>query len=271
MSLYAPLFAGRRHGRGAVQAIDISSANEQTDAKTRHGTASFDGDDSLRRSSAVSWSAYDPAIAWRTSAWVGDVLVIVSRLYFPISFLTLSLVAIYNYLGRSLPGLSDEQTSWLTLGHVLLPLTFLLVQLTNRRYGPDYAFAQIVVSLALCDAIAALGPDFGLHVLPAVAMPSARKVIAFSGAFMAAGYLSNLMFDAARGPRWWTAPLTGSLVSSLAFAMLYYPIAYAGSDVFWYQHMTVHAGILIEVSIFCLAPYWLLRAVIRPLPGYGGY
>ena len=154
---------------------------------------------------------------------------------------------------------------------MLLPATFLVVQLTNRRYGPDYAFAQIVVALVLCAAVAALGPDFVRHVLPAVAVPSAREVTAFSGAFMAASYLSNVAFDGARGPRWWSAPLIGSLVSSVAFALLYYPLAYAGTDVDWGQHLTLHAGILIAVSLLGLIPYWLLRAVIRPLPGYGGY
>jgi uncharacterized PurR-regulated membrane protein YhhQ (DUF165 family) len=264
-------FVGRRHGRGAaVRAIDIFNSNVRTNVPTRRGSVSFDGD-SQQRSAVVSWSAYDPTLTWRASYWPHDVLVMVSRLYFPISFLTLSLAAIYYHLDRTLPVLADHQAPWLTLGHVLLPATFLLVQLTNRRYGPDYAFAQIVISLALCDVVAALGPDFGLDLLPAVTVSSAREVIAFSGAFMAAGYVSTLAFDAVRGPRWWTAPLIGSLVSSLAFALLYYPIAYAGSGAFWYQHMTVHAGILVEVSILCLFPYWLLRAVIRPLPGFGGY
>jgi uncharacterized PurR-regulated membrane protein YhhQ (DUF165 family) len=203
--------------------------------------------------------------------WADEALVVASRLYFPVSFLTLSFAAIYFYLDRTFPFLTDDQTPWLKWSHVLLPVAFLVVQLTNRRYGPDCAFAQIVVSLALCDTVAALGPDFVRHLLPVIGMPSAREVTAFSGAFIAAGYLSYVAFDGARGPHWWTAPLIGSCVSSVAFALLFYPLAYAGSDVLWGQHMTVHAGIMIAVSLPGLIPYWLLRAVIRPLPGFGGY
>ncbi len=202
---------------------------------------------------------------------MGDAPIVATRLYLPVSVLTLSLAAIYFYLDRTFPFLADGQTHWLKWSHVLLPATFLVIQLTNRRYGPDYAFAQIVLTLAFCDVGAALMPDLVSQLLPVVAVPSARAVIAFIGAFITAGYLSSVAFDAVRGPRWWTAPLTGSFVSSVAFAALYYPLAYAGSDVSWCRHMSVHAGILIAVSLTSLIPYWVLRPAIRPLPGFGGY
>jgi uncharacterized PurR-regulated membrane protein YhhQ (DUF165 family) len=254
-----------------VQAIELSSANARIGAQTRRAPEIVERPEGHTTNSAIVWSACDLAPPSGARYWTGDALLIISRLYFPVSFLLVSFAAIYFYLGRPFPFLSDDQSPWLKWSHVLLPATFLVVQLTNRRYGPDYAFAQIVISLAFCDVVAALGPDFVRYLLPVVAVPSAREVTAFSGAFMAAGYLSNVAFDGARGPRWWTAPLIGSLASSVAFALLYYPFAYAGSDVFWGRHMTLHAGILIAVSLLGLIPYWLLRAVIRPLPGYGGY
>ena len=198
-------------------------------------------------------------------------MVVLSRLYVPVTFLTLSFAAVYFYSDRAFPFLVSDQPSWLRWSHVLLPATFLVVQLTNRRYGPDYAFAQIVASLALCGIVAALTPDFIGYLLPVAAVPNAREVVAFSGAFVAAGYLSNMAFDGARGSRWWTAPLAASYVSSLGFALLYYPLAYAGTGANWYAHMSTHAGILIAVSLVGLFPYWLLRPVIRPLPGFGGY
>ena len=53
--------------------------------------------------------------------------------------------------------------------------------------------------------------------------------------------------------------------------LLYYPLAYAGSGVSWYAHMSTHAGVLIAASVAGLFPYWLLRPLIKPLPGFGGY
>ena len=188
----------------------------------------------------------------------------------PVSLLTASLFVIFVCLDHSFPYLS-EGTSWPKWSHVLIAFAFLLTQLTNRRYGPDYAFAQIMLSLAMCDVVAVFQPAGIIQMLPAAALPNAREVVAFVGAFMAAGYLSIVAFDATRGPRWWTAPLIGSYVSSFGFALLYYPLAYAGSGISWFQHMSTHAGILIAASVLGLLPYWLLRSVIRPLPGFGGY
>jgi uncharacterized PurR-regulated membrane protein YhhQ (DUF165 family) len=254
-----------------VRAVDLASANARNGAHARRAPEINECPDRHTTNSAIVWSACDLAPLSGPRDWAGEALIIASRLYFPVSFLTVSIAAIYFYLDRTFPFLADDQTSWLKWSHVLLPATFLIVQLTNRRYGPDYAFVQVVVSLAICDAVAALAPDFVSHLLPVTAVPSAREVTAFSGAFMAAGYLSNVAFDGARGPCWCVAPLIGSWVASAAFVLLYDPLAYAGSEVFWGQHMTLHAGILIVMSLLGLIPYWLLRAVIRPMPGYGGY
>lgn len=223
------------------------------------------------RSSALVWSAQEALNGSSARDWPGEALIAASRLYFPVSLLTATLFAIFALLDRSVPYLSNGGTPWLTWSHVLLAFAFLLAQLTNRRYGPGYAFAQILLALAICDVAVVLRPTELVQLLPADALPNTREVLAFIGAFMAGGYLSVVAFDAARGPRWWTAPLIASYVSSIGFVLLYYPVAYAGTDVAWFAHMTTHAGILIAASVMGLLPYWLLRPVIRPLPGFGGY
>jgi queuosine precursor transporter len=222
-------------------------------------------------SSVVTWTAQEPIYSSGDRYWPGEALVVASRLYFPVSVLAAWLFVIFLCLGCSFPYLSDAGAPWLKWSHVLLAFAFLLVQLTNRRYGSGYAFAQILLTLAICDALAVLRQIGLVRMLPTAVLPNAREVIAFIAAFMAAGYLSVIAFDVVRGPRWWTAPLTGAYVSSLGFALLYYPLAYVGTGASWVAHMSTHAGVLIAASVVGLLPYWLLRPVIKPLPGFGGY
>jgi len=259
---------GRRHRRGAVQAIDLASSNARTGLRQRRVLSAFEVPSRLLGALVTKWPVR--ASSSRAYDWLGEGPIVASRLYLPVSLLTASLFAVFACLDRSFPYLSDGG-SWLKWSHVLIAFAFLLTQLTNRRYGPGYAFAQIMLSLAVCDVVVVVRPAGIVHMLQATALPNAREVVAFVGAFIAAGYLSVVAFDVTRGPRWWRAPLIGSYVSSLGFAVLYYPLAYAGSGHSWFQHMTTHAGLLIAASVMGLLPYWLLRPVVRPLPGFGGY
>jgi uncharacterized PurR-regulated membrane protein YhhQ (DUF165 family) len=195
----------------------------------------------------------------------------VGRSILPIFFLTIALAAMYLFMDRPLTYFGDAHDAWFRLSHLLLPVAFFTVHLTNRRYGPSYAFAQIVLSFAVCTAFATFGSDIVRQLLPEQIVPSVREVAMFIVAFVSAGFLAIVAFDGARGPRWWTAPLIGSLVAGLAFAILFYPLAYAGSNVPWVGHMLTHTGILLSAAFLGLVPFWLLRATIPPLPGFGGY
>jgi hypothetical protein len=77
--------------------------------------------------------------------------------------------------------------------------------------------------------------------------------------------------QAIRGPRWWTAPLAGSFAASLVFSAIYYPAAYAGVYERWTDSAAVHFVVFFGMSVLLLAPYWLLRPAMRPMPGLNGY
>jgi uncharacterized PurR-regulated membrane protein YhhQ (DUF165 family) len=174
-------------------------------------------------------------------------------------------------VGPSLQVFADPQGAWLSWSHLLLAVAYFAIHLTNRRYGPDYAFAQIVLSLGLCGAILYVQPDLLQQLLPGPAARSMREVMAFVIAFLASGFLSIVAFDGARGAHWWTAPLLGSIVAGACFVLLFYPAAYAGSATCWMPHMRIHAGILVFGAVAGLLPYWLLRSSVQPLSGFGGY
>ena len=225
-----------------------------------------------RTAADVSW----PSQAFygrRETFWtrLGGGLRAAGRLVFPVVLLLLSFAAIYLYLDvPATPIVGAAEGHWLTVGHLLVPLSFLCVHLTNRRYGPSYAFAQVVLALAIGAALAIYAVPGLNGVIPLKFIPDMRVAFAFSGAFLGASFFSIVVFDGSRGPRWWVAPLLGMVSSVAMFCLIYYPSAYAGVAP-WTHQMLLHMELLMAAAILALVPYWLLRGIVRPLPGFNGY
>lgn len=200
---------------------------------------------------------------------IGDGVRAAARLVAPVTALLLGFVAVYLYLDTPV-AFMNAGAGWLTVGHLLVPVCFLSVHLTNRRYGPSYAFAQVVLALAVAVAFIMFAVPRLADFVPFTIVPDMRAAFAFGGAFLGAGFLSIVVFDGARGPRWWVAPLLGLVSSAVLFCLIYYPAAYAGAAA-WTGRMLTHMELLAGVAVLLLVPYWSLRAIVRPLPGFGGY
>lgn len=230
-----------------------------------------DGPYRLRGATDATWHSQGYGQQGGFLRRLGDMFRAVLRTIIPILALCTALAAMYLYMDSTLPYFAQGPVRWLTISHLLLPAAFLTVHLTNRRYGPAYAFAQIVMSFAALAAATIFGRSLMVQLLPEAVLPSVRMVVAFGGAFFVAGFVGIIAFDGARGPRWWTAPLVGSIVASLVFAPIFYTAAFAGTPTPWFGQMGIHTGILIAGAILALIPFWLLRRVVQPLPGFGGY
>lgn len=224
----------------------------------------------IRRAAAAGWTG-SIVFGQEDEFWFqfGRGMRVAMRLIVPVLLLLASFVAISLYLdtpARAIAGQADGQ--WLTIGHLLIPVSFLCVVLTNRRYGPAYAFAQ--VALALVVAIA-----FVLVVAPGLkpyfrTMPDMRFAVGFGAAFFLASFVSIVVFEGARGPRWWKAPLLAMLAAAVIFGLVFYPMAYSGLPD-WTHRMMVHLEFLGILAVLSLVPYWILRAFVPPLPGFNGY
>jgi hypothetical protein len=197
------------------------------------------------------------------------------RLILPVMILTTLMGAAYLYTDDFLlmpraPRLI--QNAWLAMSDLVLPVAFYSVHLTNRRYGAAYAFAQLVAALAILGLVALINPgdvDNWIINTPALTW---RAMLAFGAAFLFANFTAIVFFDAARGPRWWTAPLAASFAAALSFSVVYYPAAFAGTeDVVWTDCALVHFGVFFAESVALLLPYYLLRPAMRPLAGMNGY
>lgn len=201
-------------------------------------------------------------------------LLTAANLVLPVILLTILLIAAYLYcddvvLADAAPALLQRVV--ITMSDLVLPAAWYTIHLTNRRYGAACAFAQLLAALAACLLVYLVNPaglDGWIGALPSL---TPRAVLAFILAFLAANFIAIAVFDGARGPRWWTAPLMASVAASAVFSLLYYPIAFAGTGAPFAQSALVHGGLFFSESVALLPPYWLLRPAMRPLPGLNGY
>ncbi len=249
------------------------AARGRENVARRAATGTTSGSDYRARTAAdASW----PTQAYfrrRESVWskFANAFLAVGRLIIPVITLLLSFAAVYLYLDTPATALvGRDNGSWLSVGHLLLPACFFSVHLTNRRYGPSYAFAQVVMALALVTAFVYFAvPQFGESTVFKF-VPNLRVAGSFAGAFLLASFISIIVFDGARGPRWWSAPLLGMASAVTLFCLVYYPAAFAGVAP-WKHQMLLHMELLMAIAVLSLIPYWLLRGVVRPMPGFNGY
>jgi queuosine precursor transporter len=164
-------------------------------------------------------------------------------------------------------------STWLSVGHAVVPVVFFISNLVNRRYGEHFAIAHVLASWT-CAALLALAMLY--RVDPALPQAGDAAVgVRIAGAFLGAMMIGQLagvfVFDRTRGVVWWNAPLYGALAGSFVSLILYYVIAFTGSDPIWINHLSVDAGVKAAMAFALLVPYLILRPLVRPLGGLGGY
>lgn len=231
----------------------------------------------LRRERDAVWPPKDRAYGgtvddiWHRAAAPA---LMVAQLILPVLLLVTLLGAAYLFTDAFLvlPAAPRRvQNAMLALSDLILPMAWYAVHLCNRRYGANYAFSQLLAALAILGLIALFNPgdvDNWANNTPAL---SWRALLAFNASFLFANFIAITLFDAVRGPRWWTAPLVASFAASLAFSAVYYPAAFAGGEVAWTDSALVHFGLFFAESLVLLVPYFLLRPAMRPLHGMNGY
>ncbi len=155
-----------------------------------------------------------------------EIMLAVFRLAIPVTLLLVLLAATYLYSDVLLP--VDHiprvaRNSGLQVSDLVLPLAWFCIHLTNRCYGAGYAFAQLLVAVVIGAGLLLLNRDYIDQWLSSMPSLTIRAVIAFLGAFLLANAAGIVIFDGARGPKWWTAPL-GCLPSRSRWRSAYFII-----------------------------------------------
>jgi uncharacterized PurR-regulated membrane protein YhhQ (DUF165 family) len=131
---------------------------------------------------------------------------------------------------------------WLTWGAFTYPVAFLVTDLTNRAVGPTAARRVAWVGFAVAVAASLLVAPW-------------RIALASGVAFIVAQWLDISAFNRLRARSWWQAPLIGSVVASVVDTLLFFSIAFAGTDMDWRMLAAGDLGIKWLMALLLLAPY----------------
>lgn len=141
---------------------------------------------------------------------------------------------------------------WLTWGAFSYPLSFLVTDLTNRRFGPVVARRVVYVGFAVAVVLSAL-------------VAPVRIALASGSAFLVAQLLDITVFNYLRRQSWWRAPFISSAAASTIDTAMFFSIAFAGSGLPWITWGLGDLAVKLAMALFCLAPYRVLMAVVGPV------
>jgi uncharacterized PurR-regulated membrane protein YhhQ (DUF165 family) len=136
---------------------------------------------------------------------------------------------------------------WLTYGAFTYPISFLVTDLTNRRYGPAAARRVVYVG-------------FALAVVLSIVLATPRIALASGAAFLVAQLLDVLIFDRLRRRTWWQAPFISSSIASAIDTLLFFALAFAGTAVPWPTLAIGDYGVKLTVAVVMLVPFRLLMS-----------
>jgi queuosine precursor transporter len=167
-------------------------------------------------------------------------------------------------------GLGD----YLTWGAFTYPFSFLVTDLSNRRFGPKGARRIVYVG-------------FVLAVVLSVVLATPRIAIASGAAFLMAQLLDIQIFSRLRNRAWWMPPFVSSVISSgldtaIFFSVAFYCGALPGlgltiSDVLaqggiadecialpWVNLAVADYLVKLALAAISIAPYGAILAIMRP-------
>jgi queuosine precursor transporter len=209
---------------------------------------------------------------------VGNAVRAVSRLIFPTMTLSVVLAAAFFQMEENVIALDWfppyqwqwNPGYWLTAGHLLLPLSFFVVNITNRKRGPHYALGQVVASWVLLGMVAAyVIVRFG-GLSSESPFPPLQTSLGFMGAFVVAQLVNIRIYDRTRGRTWWGAPLISVLWACAIYVLIFHPVSMLGMNESFVPKMVTDFTIKAASAVILLIPYALMRRMVKPAPGYGG-
>ena len=137
----------------------------------------------------------------------------------------------------------------LTYGAISYPVTFLITDLSNRRFGK--VIARKIVYLGFVLGIL-LTLFFSTNFSDLI---SIRVAIGSGTAFLIAQLLDVQIFDRLRNRVWFAAPLISSFIGSLIDTFLFFFIAFYGSELNW---LTLGIGdflVKVIMALIMLIPF----------------
>ena len=147
----------------------------------------------------------------------------------------------------------------LTYGAFSYPITFLITDLANRRYGKEKAKKLVY-----------FGFTFGILLTLFVStnfedVISIRIAIGSGTAFLVAQLVDIEIFQRLRNNAWFIAPMTSSVFGSIIDTFIFFSISFFGTGVPWVTLAFGDLFVKFFMAILMLVPFRLLIIKIRDL------
>ncbi len=177
-------------------------------------------------------------------------------LFYKLSIMMGIVVVISNYLVQ-FPIQKFGLAEILTYGAFSYPITFLITDLANRAYGKLVARKIVYIGFTIGIILTLFVSTNFSDII------SIRIAIGSGLAFLIAQNLDVNIFDYLRKKVWFVAPLASSTLGSITDTLLFFSIAFYGTEVPW---VTLAAGDLIVkmlITFMMLIPFRILLFKIR--------
>ena len=168
-----------------------------------------------------------------------------------------SLVAISNFLVQ-FPVNYFGMESILTYAAFTYPITFLITDLANRKYGKFIA-RRIVYLGFLTGVLLTLYFSTNFEDLISI-----RIAIGSGTAFLFAQLLDVSIFDILRKRKWFVAPLTSSLLGSIVDTFLFFSISFYNTTVPWISLALGDFIVKLLITLLMLIPFKILLKKTMP-------
>jgi len=145
----------------------------------------------------------------------------------------------------------------LTYGAFTYPVTFLITDLSNRRYGKIIARKIVYFGFILGVSLTLL---FSTNFSELI---SIRIAIGSGTAFLISQLIDVQIFDKLRNKIWFAAPFTSSFIGSLIDTFLFFFIAFYGTNLNWISLALGDFLMKILMALIMLIPFRMLMSILK--------
>ena len=145
----------------------------------------------------------------------------------------------------------------LTYGAFTYPVTFLITDLSNRRYGKIIARKIVYFGFILGVSLTLL---FSTNFSELI---SIRIAIGSGTAFLISQLIDVQIFDKLRNKIWFAAPFTSSFIGSLIDTFLFFFIAFYGTNLNWISLGFGDFLMKVLVALIMLIPFRMLMSILK--------
>lgn len=139
---------------------------------------------------------------------------------------------------------------WLTWGHFVFPVAFLVTDSINRLFGARAA-RRVVVG------------GFLAAIIVSYFLATPRIAAASAAAFVVGQFIDIAVFERLRRGPWWRAPAASSSVASLVDTAIFYTLAFAGTGLPWTNWAMTDFAVKLLMIVPLLGPFGLLVLYLR--------